>query len=296
MRKPLRLIVIPGILLALLVLMQALYIVSFFDHSLFDNLDYAMLTSAGAMAFSTAIDILFIRYITDSESLFEKEKEEELKANLENLDKKYFELMDKELTESRDMKQRILQNVMSLRESIEMGQVVEDASIRNIDEEVAQIRKMHFCEEPTADMVLTLKKNLADKESIPMTIRAAVPKDIAISRIDLSSVISNLIDNSIEAAVAVKQKGLRAYVDVVIAQRESFLVIRTENPTLFEGRTDDIDQLRTTKDNSYGMHGYGLKILQNLAARYGGELTVEIEDQKCVFVMMLNCFEEDYGK
>ena len=76
MRKPLRLIVIPGILLALLVLMQALYIVSFFDHSLFDNLDYAMLTSAGAMAFSTAIDILFIRYITDSESLFEKEKEE----------------------------------------------------------------------------------------------------------------------------------------------------------------------------------------------------------------------------
>ena len=73
-------------------------------------------------------------------------------------------------------------------------------------------------------------------------------------------------------------------------------MIRTENPTLFEGRTDDIDQLRTTKDNSYGMHGYGLKILQNLAARYGGELTVEIEDQKCVFVMMLNCFEEDYGK
>jgi hypothetical protein len=44
------------------------------------------------------------------------------------------------------------------------------------------------------------------------------------------------------------------------------------------------------------MHGYGLKILQNLAARYGGELTVEIEDHKCVFVMMLNCFDEDCGK
>lgn len=296
MRKPLRLVIIPGILLALLVLMQALYLVSFFDHSLFDNLDYAMLTSAGAMAFSTAIDILFIRYITDSESLFEKEKEAELKANLENLDKKYFELMETELAESSDMKQRILQNIVSLKESIEVGQVVEDASIRNIDEEVAQIRKMHFCEEPTADMVLTLKKNLADRESLPMTIRAVVPKDIQIARIDLSSVISNLIDNSVEAAIEVKQKGLRAYVDVAIAQRESFLVIRTENPTLFEGRTDDIDQLRTTKDNSYGMHGYGLKILQNLAARYGGELTVEIEDHKCVFVMMLNCFDEDCGK
>lgn len=294
MRKPLRLVVIPGILLALLVLMQLLYIVSFFDHALYDNLNYAMLTSAVAMAFSTAIDILFIRYIKDSENLFEKEKEEELKANLEDLDKKYFELMEKELAESRDMKQRILQNVACYKESIEMGQLDEDSSIRHIDEEVAQIRKMHFCEEPTADMVLTLKKNLADRESIPMTIRAVVPKDIAISRIDLSSVISNLIDNSIEAAVKAKQAGLQAYVNVVVVHKGNFLVIRTENPTLYEGNIEDIDQLRTTKDDSYGMHGYGLKILQNLAERYDGELTVEIEDHKCVFVMMLNCFDEVY--
>ncbi len=289
-RRQVRNFVIPIVLLVLLPMMQLIYLTLVFRKDLSSDMDYAMLAGIGALMFNTAINILFIRFIASNDKIFEREKEEELKANLEHLDKRYFEAMEHELDDTRKVKQDILGNIEKIKANIESGEITEnDKLISEIGTDVNRMTSSRFCEEPTVDMVLTLKKRKAESLSVPITVKAVVPSDVNISKLDLSSVVSNLADNAIESASQVTSEGIEPYVKINVALKGELLVVRTENSTSSDTTVNDIESLHTTKDNTYGIHGYGLKILQNIANRYGGELTVDIRDHVSVFTMMLNC-------
>lgn len=281
---------IPIIIFVLLITMQTIYIALIVSPNLTEDIYYVTLSSLGAIVFSAAVDILFIRYISNSDRYFELEKEAELKANLVHLDKKYFEIMENELALSRELKKDILTHIEDIRNNIEAGVNKDNSkSINAINEDIECFHALHYCEEPTVDMVLTLKKNKADKEYVPMSIKAVVPSDVNISKLDLSSGVSNMIDNAIEASIQAREDGIEPFVNVDIALRGDFLVIRTENPTSFNGKINDIEDLKTTKKADSGIHGYGLKILQNICGRYEGELTVDISDHVSVFTIMMVC-------
>ena len=289
-REGTRTLLIPILIFALFIMMQMIYVFLLLARSSEVSIMHSMAASIGALVFNTAVNILFIRYIYDSNRLYERQKEEELKANLEHLDKKYFEIMDKELAESREINAGLLKHIEEIRASIETGELNSKAvPVDKISESIEGLRSLRFCEDPTVDMVLTLKKNRADRESIPMNTKAVVPSDTGIAELDLSSAVSNLIDNAIEAALCVKEAGKDAYVNVNISMKGKMLIIRTENPTLSDVTVDSIEDLRTTKTDIPGSHGYGLKILQAIAGRYDGELTIDMKDHISVFTMMLNC-------
>ena len=289
-RRQVKNTIIPIALLVLLPMMQLIYLTLIFRKDLASDMDYAMLAGIGALMFNTAINVLFIRFIASNDKIYEREKEEELKANLEHLDKRYFEAMEHELDETRRVKQDILENIGKIRDNIESGRTSDnDRLISEIGTDVDRMTGSRFCEEPTVDMVLTLKKRKAESLSVPFTVKAVVPSDINISKLDLSSIVSNLADNAIESASQITDGSIGPYVKINIAVKGDLLVVRTENTTSSDDTVDDIDSLHTTKDNTYGIHGYGLKILQNIAGRYGGELTVDIRDHVSVFTMMLNC-------
>ncbi len=291
-RKQVKNVVIPILLLALLPLMQLIYLTLIFRNDLAQDMTYAMMAGIGALVFNTAINILFIRFIASNDKLYEREKEEELKANLAHLDKRYFETMEQELSETDKIKKDILKRIGEIKANIESGKTGSNEELMNkIGTDVDKMTGMHFCEEATVDMVLTLKMRKAESLDIPMSVKAVVPGDVNISKLDLSSVVSNLADNAIESAATYKESGSDPYVNLNIAKKGELLVIRTENPTVSSEVVDDITKLSTTKDNPIGVHGYGLKILRNIARRYDGELTVDIRDHVSVFTMMLNCSE-----
>ncbi len=281
---------LPILIFVFLILIQVIFVVSYINLDLTRNNDYLIFTCMGAMTFSAVIYVLFVRYIAVSDGVYEKEKEEELNANMKHLDEKYYAIVESELYESRKVRESLLEHINRLKEH--------RGSIEEIDEDIGKIRQLRYCENPTADMVLTLKKNRADKKNIPMSVKAVIPSDVNISKLDLSSAISNMVDNAIEAAILVKEStveiGLEPYVNVSIAIIGDFFVIRTENPTLSDKTIDDIDDLHTTKDNSVGVHGYGINILRSISERYEGELTVDIKDHVSVFTMMMNCSGKDF--
>ena len=290
MTMTLRKWLLPILIFVFLILIQVIFVVSYIKLDLTRNNDYLIFTCMGAMTFSAVIYVLFVRYIAVSDGVYEKEKEEELNANMKHLDEKYYAIVESELYESRKVRENLLEHINQLKEH--------HGSIEEIDEDLGKIRQLRYCEEPTANMVLTLKKNRAEKEYIPMSIKAVIPSDINISKLDLSSAISNMVDNAIEAAILVKEStvsiGLEPYVNVNVAIIGDFFVVRTENPTLSDKTIDDIDDLHTTKDSGYGVHGYGIKILHSISERYGGELTVDIKDHVSVITMMMNCNGKDF--
>jgi sensor histidine kinase regulating citrate/malate metabolism len=110
------------------------------------------------------------------------------------------------------------------------------------------------------DMVLNAKTKVIAKENINFSIDVSLNENFAISNNDLCSLLSNLIDNSIEACVKCSVRKIKLY----IINKGNFTVITItntsiENPTLSGFAT-----------NKTGNHGWGMSIINDIVKKYDG--------------------------
>lgn len=98
---------------------------------------------------------------------------------------------------------------------------------------------------------------------------------------DLCRLLGNLLDNGIEAAVRTEKKTL----DLVLQGDESRLLIEVENaadhPLVLEDRraqTDKEDRVR---------HGWGIRIIGQIAEKYGGTVRVENREGTVAVLVLL---------
>lgn len=93
---------------------------------------------------------------------------------------------------------------------------------------------------------------------------------------DMYLILRNGLDNAIEAVCRMENTGRRV-VDLKIYRWKQVLMIQIQNS--YTGRLVFRNGLpRTTKADSQ-FHGYGLKLIRQVARKYGGEMTVNAEHQ-----------------
>lgn len=127
------------------------------------------------------------------------------------------------------------------------------------------------------DGILNYKLQNAKQEKIDMQIQALVPSDITIEPCDITIIVGNLLDNSIEATKG--NKG--SWIKVKILYRQGRLSIRVMN-TYNNGLIRQGGLYKTSKADKRG-HGYGLKNVQDVVDRYDGLL--EITDKNGIFTV-----------
>lgn len=130
----------------------------------------------------------------------------------------------------------------------------------------------------TLDTVLTEKSLLCEANNIVINCVADGGRLSFMDPVDIYTVMGNALDNAIEAVMAFEDKQMRV-LDVLIHERQGFLVIRVTNP--LKRKLDFRDGLPVSVKPDNGYHGFGLRSIQYTARKYGGELTVGTED---------NCF------
>ena len=129
------------------------------------------------------------------------------------------------------------------------------------------------------DAILNSKISLAKQRGIEVDAKAIVPKELgdAVSEVDLSLVLGNLIDNAMEACMRVEvpeQRFIRVYIDIMKGQ----LYIYVMNATA--GKLKRIGKIYATmKDSRY--HGFGLMRIDKVVERCHGYL--ERADEEGVF-------------
>ena len=109
-----------------------------------------------------------------------------------------------------------------------------------------------------------------------------VPPHLPFEDSDLLSLITNIVDNSIENFKPVDAKDV---INVSIVTQQDYLRITSFNsvdPSLAKEKPS----LRTTKKNRG--HGYGTKIIKNIAKKYEGYVTFTYEDNKFVCDCLIN--------
>lgn len=123
------------------------------------------------------------------------------------------------------------------------------------------------------DAILNSKISLARSLGIEVNAKAAVPKNIDISPIDLCVIIGNLIDNAIEACAKIRPdlpRVIRLYIDIF----EEQLYISVSNTSGGEIIKDG-GRYSSTKGAS---RGFGLKRVDAVADKYGGWINRQHEE------------------
>ena len=112
---------------------------------------------------------------------------------------------------------------------------------------------LHFCENQAVDSVLGYYSALAKRENIPFQAKIDLPPRLAIDEIDLCLVLSNLLENALEASQ--KTNVARRKIDVMICLHHThLLLIQVENT--FDGK---IEQKNTVFQSSNAGNGIGIQ-------------------------------------
>ncbi len=145
-------------------------------------------------------------------------------------------------------------------DSLEEARAYLDALEQDLDE----INLLFNTGNINADAVLNAKISLAIKKGIQVDYKAAVPKTLAVSDIDLCVVIGNLIDNAVESCekVAPENQFIRLYIGIFQKQ----LYLSVSNATSETVRKLDEQYISTKRGN----HGHGLKRINKIVDKYGG--------------------------
>lgn len=135
-----------------------------------------------------------------------------------------------------------------------------------------------FCRNETANAVLQAKADSITQLGLEYDFRVEIPENIAVSDIDLCSLIGNALDNAIRAAASAA--------DHIIAVRcrcdKGLLMLKVTNA--FAGEIDE--NLKTTKADKKS-HGLGLSRMREIAVRYGGSLETNIADHRFELIVCM---------
>lgn len=122
-----------------------------------------------------------------------------------------------------------------------------------------------------ADAVLNSKLSVAEQKGIELNIKAHVPQGIAMTDVELCSVLGNLLDNAMEACekLPYNQRFMRVYIDKFKGQ--FYLSVQNSSPPVKRDR----GIYRTTKA---GSHGFGLFRIDRIAKKYDGYVNRQYEE------------------
>jgi len=104
----------------------------------------------------------------------------------------------------------------------------------------------------------------------------------AISRLDLVSILGNLIDNAIDATLeSLKNSSDSGQILLVMTDLGDELIFEVEDqgPGIPDDQLVTIFRKGVTSKSAEG-HGYGLHLVRSLVDRLGGQITVEPGSQK----------------
>ncbi len=131
------------------------------------------------------------------------------------------------------------------------------------------------------DCILNYKLQEAHEREIETEIQIDIPRELELSAYDMNIILSNLLDNSLEALRTCEQNKLH----VTVRYQKPFLCIQVKNP--YRGPVIIRDgSYRTTKKDG-GRHGYGLKNVARVVEKYEGNMTVCSENQMFEVIVTL---------
>jgi len=135
------------------------------------------------------------------------------------------------------------------------------------------------------DYILSQKQEKAENNRIHMKIHGEYPKDCKIDPVDLCTILTNLLDNAVEACMK-QPEGEPREIQVTIRRLHQFIIIKIANSSIV---SPDIrnGKLHTSKKDR-NLHGWGMRSVLSAVEKYQG--TVQYEYREKIFTVSAMLF------
>lgn len=134
------------------------------------------------------------------------------------------------------------------------------------------------------DTILTEKSFVCTRRGIRFSCNIHAEKMDMIDVIDFYTMISNGLDNAIEC-VSKYEDDEKKVINVAVLERGSMLHIFIDN--YFDGKLELRNGFPVTSKDDKGYHGYGVKSMQMIAKKYGGDIRISVQNHTFSLQIML---------
>ncbi len=179
--------------------------------------------------------------------------------------RKYYEAMEQQQFEIRRIRHDLANHLQVL---LSLSAEEKDSYIRKMIENPALEKVLSYSGDATVNAVLTAKESVMRQRGISFYAKVDIPKQLPFEKPDLCALFANALDNAIEACAALDSDGKR--IDLCARAAKGILSVEVRNP--FAGQLSG-GLPETTKQDSVN-HGYGLRSIQEIARKYGGDMEI----------------------
>ena len=145
------------------------------------------------------------------------------------------------------------------------------AYIKELDDTLRSVDTMYKTGNVSLDAILSAKLGQAKEKGISVNLKAAVPEGLTLTDAELCAVVSNLLDNAIEACEkAEDEKFIRLY----MTMKGKMLYFSMLNSA--GGKRDKTKGLFRTEKS--GVHGFGLRRAESIITSHDGWIKVNSEE------------------
>lgn len=157
-------------------------------------------------------------------------------------------------------------------ELLQKGETGKAAALLQSNNHVMPKISKVYCENPAVNAAISHYVGLAERAGIPVEIALDIPRDLTVDELELSMVVSNLMENAIQACEKLAEN-LTPYIRFT-CRSVGRLMLQMENPCA---------EHVTLDENTYPIsdeegHGIGSKSVIAFARKYDGELLYKIEE------------------
>ena len=183
------------------------------------------------------------------------------------------------LRESQDQTRRyrhdLRHHLQYVASCIEHGQTMQAQDyISGISEEIEAQKIRQYCENESANLILSAYAGRADREGIELKVQGALPPFLLVSDSDLCVLLSNALENALYACRPLAAKGQACTIDVQMYEQQRKIFLQITNPCGEEVR---LEQGIPVTDRPG--HGTGVKSICAITEKYGGVYSFLIRDQ-----------------
>ena len=201
--------------------------------------------------------------------VLQKEKEQQYLFSKENVD-----LINQKC---HDLKRQI--------RALQMVQGEERERLFKETEEAVQFYDAHIkTGNDVLDTILTEKSFVCARQGIRFSCNIHAEKMDIIDVIDFYTIVSNGLDNAIEC-VSGYEDDEKKVINVAVLEQGSMLHIFIDN--YFDGKLEFRNGFPVTSKEDKGYHGYGVKSMQMIAKKYGGDIRISVQNHTFSLQIML---------
>lgn len=143
--------------------------------------------------------------------------------------------------------------------------------IKNLDEKIKSTSLEIVTGNLIVDAIVSAKATLASVYGITLEHNILLPENVSIENTDLCSILSNLLDNAIEACCKLEQS---KYINLEMLSFKNQFNIKITNASNGEYNLEN-GKLKTTKNSN--LHGIGIGYVKSIVESYGGIFDIKPE-------------------